>query len=102
MYIDEFKVISVMNDATLKVLMDKNADYQENLKIKEYLKDEALFFKIDQTNAYKILLSVGVKQEKLEKVYKKLTSADTYFHLLNTGKIKDNDDLILKYNKYRS
>ena len=32
---DEFKVIVVMNEAMLKLLKDKNFNYEENLKIKE-------------------------------------------------------------------
>lgn len=41
---DEFKVIVVMNEAKIEVLKDKNENYEKNLKIEEYLKDEALFF----------------------------------------------------------
>ena len=44
---DEFKVIVVMNEAMLKVLKDKNANCEENLKIKRYLEDETIFFKIN-------------------------------------------------------
>lgn len=61
---DEFKVIVVMNEAMLKLLKDKNKNYEKNLKIQEYLKDEAFFFKINQINAYKILQNVGVNQKK--------------------------------------
>ena len=49
---DEFKIIDVMNEAMLKLLKDRNKDFQENLKIREYLKDEAIFFKINKQNAY--------------------------------------------------
>lgn len=98
---DEFKVIVVMNEAMLKLLKDKNANYEENLKIKKYLEDEAIFFKIDKLNAYKILKNVGVKQEQLENVYKKLTSENVFYDLLNRGKIKaDDDTIIIKYNEY--
>ena len=34
---DEFKVVVVMNEATLKLLKDKNSNYEENLKIQKYL-----------------------------------------------------------------
>lgn len=98
---DEFKVIVVMNEAMLKLLKDKNANYEDNLKIKRYLEDETIFFKINKSNAYKILQSVGVKQERLEDVYKKLTSPNVFYDLLNRGKIKANDEnLIIKYNDY--
>ena len=100
---DEFKVIVVMNEAMLKLLKDKNANYEKNLKIKKYLEDETIFFKINKLNACKILQNVGVKQDKLEDVYKKLTSPDVFYDLLNRGKIKSDDDtIIIKYNVYSS
>ena len=100
---DEFKVIDVMNEAMLKLLKDKNANYEENLKIKKYLEDEAIFFKISKPNAYKILQNVGVKQEKLEDVYKKLTSPNVFYDLLNRSKIKaDDNNIIIKYDVYNS
>ena len=52
---DEFKVIDVMNEAMLNLLKDKNKNYEKNAKIKEYLKDEAFFFKINKLNAFKVL-----------------------------------------------
>lgn len=100
---DEFKVITVMNEAMLKLLKDKNANYEENLKIKKYLEDDTIFFKIDKINAYKILKNVGVKQEMLEEVYKKLTDRNVFYDLLNKGKIKaDDDNIIIKYDVYSS
>ena len=98
---DEFKVIAVMNEAMLQLLKSKNANYEKNLKIKNYLNDEAFFFKINKLNAIKILKNVGVKQEKLEEVYKKLTSLDVFNDLHNKGKIKLNDNnLVVKYKIY--
>ena len=100
---DEFKVIVVMNEAMLKLLKDKNSNYEVNLKISKYLKDETIFFKIDKSQAYKILQNVGVKQENIESVYKKLISPNIFYDLLNKGKIKaDDDKLIVKYNPYNS
>ena len=50
---------------------------------------------------YKILQKVGVKQDKLEDVYKKLISKNVYYDLLNKGKINpDDDNLIVKYDSY--
>lgn len=98
---DEFKVIVVMNEAMLNLLKDKNANYEQNIKIKKYLEDETVFFKINQSKAYKILETVGVKQDKLEDVYKKLTSPDVFYDLLNRGKINaDDDNIIIKYDTY--
>lgn len=100
---DEFKVIVVMNEAMLKLLKDKNFNYEENLKIKEYLEDETIFFKIDKVKAYNILQKVGIKQENLENVYKKLISPSVFYDLLHKGKIKADDDrIIIKYDLYNS
>ena len=99
---DEFKVIVVMNEAMLKLLKSKNANYEKNSKIKEYLEDEAFFFKINKLKAFEILQNVGVKQEQLEEVYKKLTSSDVFYNLLNREKINiDDNNLVVKYKIYR-
>ena len=100
---DEFKVIVVMNEAMLKLLKDKNNNYEENLKIKKILEDETIFFKIDKLKAQKILQNVGVRQENIEDVYKKLTSPSVFYDLLNKGKININDNnLVVKYNTYNT
>ena len=99
----EFKVIVVMNQAMLKLLKDKNKDYNVNLKIRKKLEDEALFFKINRIEAIEILKNVGVKQENIENVYKKLVSPNEFYTLLNRGKININDTkLIIKYDTYNS
>ena len=101
--VDKFKVIAVMNEAMLKLLKDKNKNYEENLKIKNYLKDEAFFFKIDKIQAYKILENVGVLKSQIEEVYNQLIAPNVYYDLLNTGKINENDNsIIIKYNTYNS
>ena len=44
---------------------------------------------------------VGVKQEQLDRVYKKLISPNTFYDLLNKGKIKaDDDSIVVKYDVY--
>ena len=99
---DEFKVIEIMNETMLELLKEKNQNINNNLKIREYLKDEAFFFKIDKTNAYNVLTSVGVKQEQLERVYNKLISPDVFYNLIYKGKIhEDDENLVVKYKKYR-
>lgn len=99
---NEFKIITIMNEAMIKTLKDKNYNYEANLKIEEQLKDETLFFKINKIDAYEILSKVGVKPEQLENVYTKLTSSDVFYDLLNKNKIKaDDDNLTIKYNVYR-
>lgn len=99
---DEFKVIEIMNEAMLETKKEKNKNYQENQRIQELLKDEAYFFKIDKSNSIEILKNVGVKEDKIEEVYKKLTSPKVYYDLLQQGKIKENDEkLVIKYDTYR-
>lgn len=101
--VNEFKVINIMNEAMLRMLKDKNCNYEKNIKIKEYLKDEAFFFKINRLDAFKILQYVGVKQEQLENVYNKLISPNVFYDLVNSGKIKANDEeVIIKYDIYNS
>ncbi len=100
---DEFKVIDIMNESMLKLLKDKNVNYEKNIKIRKLLEDKSIFFKISQFEAYTILQNVGVKQENIEKVYKKLVSPNMFYDLLNKGIIKkDNSNLIIKYDLYNS
>ena len=100
---DEFKIIVVMNEAKLKTLKDKNCNYDKNVQIQKYLEDEAFFFKIEKAKAFSILQNIGVRHESLEEVYKKLTSPNMFYKLLNTGKIKADDvNLIIKYDTYNS
>lgn len=99
---DEIKVIAVMNEAMIEVLKEKGKDYSFNLKIKEELKDETFFFRINKDYAYKILYASGVKKEQLDRTYKKLIWPDEYYNLLNKGKIKENDEqIVIKYDKYK-
>lgn len=92
---NEFSVITIMNEATINVLKSKKVDCSINLKIKEYLKDEALFFRVSPQRAYEILSAVGVKKEQLENTYKKLV---IFYELLNKGKIKEDDNnIIIRY-----
>ena len=98
---EEFTVIKVMNEAKIEILKEKNNDYSLNTKIQEYLEeDEAFFFKISKEKAYKILKEIGIKSEKLKTVYEKLISSKAFYDLLNKGKIKGNDNLIIKYDIY--
>lgn len=97
MKMDEFIVIKVMNESMLRLKRDKNMDYTINEKIKELLEDEGLFFRIRKENAIKTLASVGVANDKLEEVYKKLTNKNMYDKLVREGKINTTDKLTIKY-----
>lgn len=95
---DEFIVVKVMNEATIRLLKSKGENCDRNIKVKEYLQDEAFFFKTSQDNAYKVLTIVGVKSEQLEEIYRKLITSNVYYSLLRKGKINPNDEkLKIKY-----
>lgn len=95
---DEFIVIKVMNEAMQRLLESKGENSLKNQKIKEYLQDEAFFYKISKESAFKILLTVGVKSEQLETTYKKLIQPSVYYRLVRAGKIDINDKrLVIKY-----
>lgn len=95
---NEFIVVDVMNEAKIATLEGKKENCETNLEIREKLKDEALFFKIKEDEAYNLLKNVGIKQEKIKEIYKKLISCNVYYNLLSKGKITENDEnLIIKY-----
>lgn len=99
---DELKVIKVMNEAKIEILKEKNNNYEEHIKIKQILEDEACFFKIEKNKAYYILRRVGVKENKIDEVYKKLIMPNVYHGLVKKGIINENDEcLVIKYNNYR-
>lgn len=89
---DEFIIIKVMNESMLRLKKSKNKDYTVNEKIKELLEDEALFFRISKKNAINLLISVGVADDKLEEVYKKLTNNEMFDKLVEKGKINKADN----------
>ncbi len=96
--LNEFKVVVVMNEAMIKMLRTKNKDCSVNMNIKERLRDEALFFKINKIEALKILKNIGIKEEQCESVYKKLTSSNVYYDLLYKKIIDKNDtSVLIKY-----
>ena len=94
---NEFLVIKIMNEAMLRLHKSKNENYVQNEKINEYLKDEAFFFKIHKNIAIKILVCVGVAEDKLELTYLKLVKKEVYDKLIKEHKIKATDNLVVKY-----
>ena len=96
---DKFAIVKIMNEAMLRLKISKNEDCEKNEKIKEFLEDEALFFKIKKETAIKILINVGVNEEMLEETYQKLIEKNMYDYLIRKGKIDPKDDkLIVRYN----
>ena len=85
--VDEFKVVTIMNEAMLKTLKENQQNYNENLEIQKCLEDEAFFFKIKKENAQTVLQKIGVQKSQLENVYKKLIAPNIYYELLNCNSI---------------
>lgn len=101
--VDELKIVKIMNEAMLKTHKDNQQNYQKHIEIRENLKDDAIFFKIEKAKANDILKTVGVQKEQIENVYKKLISPNYFYELLKRGKInKDDKNIIIKYDTYNS
>ena len=83
---DKFTIIKIMNEAMIRLKISKNENCEKNEKIKK-------------KTAIKVLINVGVNEEKLEETYQKLTEKNIYDNLIRKGKIDPkNDTLIVKYN----
>lgn len=98
--IDELKVINYSIIDCLKV---KGISLKKNELIKEILKDEACFFKMEKEEAFVILKNLKVSDDMLEDTFKELTSKQEFYRLYNDGVIDENDkDLKIKYDIYNS
>lgn len=71
---DEFNVIKIMNEATLRLKRSKGEDFDVNNKIKRCLEDREFFYKIKKETALRLLICAGVNENKLEETYQKLVS----------------------------
>lgn len=98
--IDELKV---MNYSIIDCLKVKGISIKKNELIKEILKDEACFFKMEKDEAFVVLKNLKVSDNMLEDTYKDLTSKQEFYKLYNDGKINENDkDLKIKYEIYNN
>lgn len=98
--IDELKV---MNYSMIDCLKGKGISVKKNELIKEILKDEACFFKMNKEEALIVLRDLNVSNEMLEETYKKLIDRQEYYRLFNAGKIDVNDkDLKIQYEQCRN
>ena len=98
--IDELKV---MNYSIIDCLKAKGISIKKNELIKEILKDEACFFKMEKEEAFVVLKNLKVSDEMLEETYKELTSKQEFYKLYNDGKINEKDkDLKIKYEIYNN
>ena len=97
----QLEQIRLMNDATILYLEKMKINSERNILIKNILKDDACFFKLDKQDAYSILEDIGVEKNIIASVYLELISSKQYYYLQQTRKIEDSDEEIkIKYKKY--
>lgn len=96
----QLKELRLMNDTMIKYLKNMGMNTKRNEIIKKILNDDACFFKMNKENAYIILQDIGISKEKIASMYLKLVSSDEYYYLQKAGKIKEDEDLIIKHKKY--
>ena len=95
--------IRLINDATILYLQKMKINCERNILIKNILKDDACFFKLDKKDAYTILEDTGIDPLKIDLAYSDLTSIDNYYFLKQSGKLQDYDpEIKIKYNDYNS
>jgi len=95
--------IKLMNETMIGYLNKLGMSTKRNEIIKKMLDDDACFFKLDKSDAFIILHDVGVSNENMDTIYKKLISSDEYYYLKQAGKINGNEDeLKVKYEDYNA
>lgn len=98
-----FDELKVMNYSIIDCLKVKGISAKKNELIKEILKDEACFFKMEKKEAFVVLRNLKVSDNMLEETYKKLTSRQEFYRLYNAGKINENDkEIKIKYEVYNN
>ncbi len=95
----KLKEIELMNETMIAYLQMIGMSSERNEIIKQILKDEACFFKMEKQDAYMILKEVGVSKH-IEEIYAGLISREEFYHLQQSGKIHEDDDLKIKYEAY--
>lgn len=95
----KLKEIELMNETMIAYLQMIGMSSERNEIIKQILKDEACFFKMEKQDAYMILKEVGVSKH-IEEIYVGLISREEFYHLQQSGKIHEDDDLKIKYEAY--
>lgn len=93
----QLEELRLMNNTMIKYLKNMGMNVKRNEIIKQILNDDACFFKMNKEDAYIILQDIGISKEKIDSLYLTLVSIDEYFYLKKAGKIKENEDLIIKY-----
>lgn len=96
----KLKEIELMNETMIAYLKQLGISSQRNEIIKQLLEDEACFFKMEKEDAYMILKEVGVSNH-IEEIYTSLISREEFYHLQQSGKINETDDLKIQYEPYK-
>lgn len=93
-----FECLNIMNETNINYKIEKKLDCTFDIEIRDMLKDEAVFFKIQQGKAYQMLQYMGIKNEFIDNTYKELISPEIFYNLLYYKKIDINDkNLLIKY-----
>ena len=95
--------LKLINDSNILYLKKINRSYERNEIIKKILSDETCFFKMDKDDAYMVLQDIGILDDQIDDVYKKLISSDEFYRLYQCNKIDLNDEeILIKYPIYDS
>jgi len=91
--------LKVMNYSIIDCMKAKGIILKRNMLIKEILKDEACFFKMEKKEAIVVLKNLKVSDGMIEDTYQKLTDRSEFYRLCNSGIINQNEkSLKIRYN----
>lgn len=95
--------LRLINDSNILYLKKINRSYKRNEIIKNILNDETCFFKMNKNDAYMILKDIGILDDQINNIYRKLISSDEFYNLYECKKIDLNDEeLLIKYPIYNT
>lgn len=93
--------IKLMNESMILYLTKIGKSSKRNEIIRKILNDDTCFFKLTKNDAYMILEDIGIAKEKIDAMYSKLISSDSYYRLRELGKINDEDkEIKVRYKNY--
>ena len=93
--------LRLINDSNILYLKKINRSYKRNEIIKNILKDETCFFKMNKNDAYMVLQNIGILDTQIDTIYQKLISFDEFYNLYKSKKIDLYDEeLLIKYPIY--
>ncbi len=95
--------LRLINDSNILYLKKINKSYKRNEIIKNILNDETCFFKMNKNDAYMVLQDIGILDNQIDTIYKKLISSDEFYNLYKYKKIDlNNKEILIKYPIYNS